>query len=317
MYCKHCGKQIEPADTFCSQCGLKNLNEGDSPSPSSRFHQRIPRWFKWLSGLFLCFILFHVFLILISPDLTDTVSEQFTALRENRITEAYYNYTTKEFQTAVSLENFREFTQKYPFLIHQKSVKFIERNVEGDNGLLKAVINTDNSEPILMNFRLSKEDDKWKILGMTLELQDQSQISEIERKSTPAAAFDDRPIYNRIQEQLEKIRQGNLSEAYYQYTGKEFQKATSYKEFEKFILKHLEFSNSLKIEIGHLTFDNNIAEVNGILKSKDGNSYKIEYNLVFEENEWKIIYIHFIPSGTKESTQENRGPISFQTERVK
>jgi hypothetical protein len=300
----HCGGQLaQSGQGFCPHCGEKVLQTS-----------RAPRWFKWISAIFLGIVGFLIFSFVFTPDLSDTVLEELQALREKRITEAYYNYTSRAFRKAVPLENFREFIEAYPFLVRQTSVKFIERNVEGDSGDLKAVFGLNAGDEAVVHFHLNKEDDFWKISGIALDAKGLSPIAEGNfEKHSDFKPFDASPIYSVIKEQLNKIRQNDLAEAYYFYTAKGFRAATPYSEFEKFIKTHAAFSQNVKINLEQLSFDNNIAEVKAILISKEGKAYPVEYNLAYESEMWKISYVHLME--TEAAAEEvNNEQITLQFE---
>lgn len=305
MFCKHCGgKLAENGHAFCPHCGKQGaLHEEKS---------RLPGWFKWLSGGLLVIFSFLILTYILSPDLSDTVVQELQALKSNRITEAYYNYTSKEFRESVSLEHFRQFVQAYPFLTNQKSVALLDQKVEGNSGVLKAAITSNTGEERVIDFRLHREEEAWKISGIALEIKNPQEIAagDLQSPSSQMEPFDASPIYHAILEQMEKIRKNELAEAYYRYTGKEFKETTSYTAFEKFIRSHDGFKDNTALDLNHLSFDNNIAEVKGRLISKEGKIYPVEYNLAYEEPFWKINYIHIIPKAVE--YEEVEGPITLR-----
>ena len=306
MFCRHCGgKMAENGHAFCPHCGKQN-------APDEAKRSRIPRWLKWLSAIFLCVVGFLTFSALFTSDLSDPIIQELQALKGNRMTEAYYNYTSKGFRKSVSLDTFRQFVQEYPFLTKQKSVTFIERNVTGNHGELRALLLSDSGEQTVIDFRLIKEEEAWKIAGIALELKGDQSVAEGDEKSSGVDPFDVTPIYTTIREQMEKIRRRNIFDAYYTYTGKEFQNSTSYAAFEQFIKSQPGLKDNAHIDLNHLTFDNNIAEVKGYLTSKEGMTYPVEYNLSFESNAWKINYVHLSPKTAEESENEYEGPITLR-----
>lgn len=251
----------------------------------------MPRWFKIILSIFAAIILFIALLLIFSKDVTDTVSDQLKSIRENRITEAYYNYASKAFQEATSLDQFRNFVEAFPSLSHNKSVLFVDRNVEGNQGTLDAILTSQEGIDSKASYHFIKEGDKWKILGITI--QDQSESNQPLSQEQGSEEFNPQPLYAVIQDQIKSIVKGDLTHAYHQYTSESFQKATSYKEFVAFLKNQKGFSKNKKVDFGHLTFDNNIAQILVYLVSNEMRS-RVEYHLIFEDDNWKIAHIRVI-----------------------
>lgn len=152
MRCKHCGK--------------------DSEEPISNSQQGKPKTSFWLKSL-LCLIALIITILLIdsfvTEDLTDTVKNQLEAIKKGQIAEAYYEFSSKKFQEATSLEAYQEFIKKHPAFAENKSIQFKERNVDNDIGTLDCIINTNHHQKIAAEYKLIKESDQWKVLSIRLE----------------------------------------------------------------------------------------------------------------------------------------------------
>lgn len=306
MFCKHCGSQVDAKANFCSNCGrglVEKEGQPDSSSPSF-FSKPVPSWFKiflaTVGAIGLAILLF----VLFSEDLTDTVDGHLKALRSDHFTQAYYNYTSKDFQEAVSLEKFRDFFTQYPIFSQSDSVRFIERNVNHSKGNLDALLLNKQGIGTLAQYHLVKEGDKWKIFSIKLEEMDQDQELETAKKhgqettsnaSSEMEAFDETPVFKVVHEQLEAIRRGELTKAYQEFSSQEFKKATSLEEFTAFIHSQPGFGSNEKADWGTLKFDNNIALLDADFFSKEGQVFEVDYNLVLEDNRWKILHIEIVP----------------------
>jgi hypothetical protein len=119
-------------------------------------------------------------LILFSDNLTETVSGQLEAIKKDKLTEAYYGYTSKMFQKSTSLESFKKFMKAYPIFSRHESVRFIDRNSDEDSGSLQALIMNDRSMEVPVHYQLVKEGDRWLIERIKIDESQESTTSESE-----------------------------------------------------------------------------------------------------------------------------------------
>lgn len=108
-----------------------------------------------------------------------------------------------------------------------------------------------------------------------------------------------------VKDQLSAIRSGNYEKAY-SYTSTEFQKASSLDDFKKFIEKVPALKNNESISINNREFENENGSVKGTLTSKDGLSTPIEYRLIKENGEWKILEINADLSNNTKNKEMNK-----------
>lgn len=167
MFCQQCGANIPSESKFCSQCGIK-VEDASTTNVVNESGKGSPLWFKFFFGLIALIGAIALFIVLSSEDLTDTVENQLKALRQNHITEAYYQYTAKAFQEATSLELFHEFINKYPLFSKTQSVRFIDRNVNNNHGILDAILTQEKGTDVTVQYQLVKEDGRWKVLSIKL-----------------------------------------------------------------------------------------------------------------------------------------------------
>lgn len=162
MFCTHCGTKIESGMTACPHCG----EPVHFPAKKSKF----PLWLRLLLGLVLIGFVAAFFLFFTETDPAKTVENQLNALGQNQLTEAYYEFTSSEFQHATSLEKFKEYIQANPLLTKIKSYKILEVKEEGDVATLKAALTTDTNENFVVEYILTRDAEGWKIYGLKLIL---------------------------------------------------------------------------------------------------------------------------------------------------
>lgn len=91
-----------------------------------------------------------------------------------------------------------------------------------------------------------------------------------------------------IQNQLNAIARGDMQMAY-AYTSTGFQEEVSFESFKKIIDDYSSLKNNENFSWNKREFQNDKGFVSGILKSKDGVVLPIEYRLIKENGEWKIL----------------------------
>ena len=289
MLCKQCGFGLGNQANFCPGCGEKVLEEDRQEG----FTQKQPaKWLKLLFGLILAGLTAGLLMMLFSDNMSDTVSEQLKAIKEDRLKEAYYNYTSKEFQAATSFNSFEEFLINYPAFSQSKSIRFIDRHAESDSGVLKAMISNDEGTEYPVRYQLVKSEDKWLISSIKLEEFSRKTlaITENDLKQKKEIIFNSQPLKDAITGMMLQVREHNIKDAYESYTSADFRKTTTLDEFEGFIKQNPAFSQNESVELNELSFDNNVATMNGTLKDTQGNLYSAEYDLVEERGKWKIFH---------------------------
>ncbi|MCW8408836.1 DUF4864 domain-containing protein [Legionella sp. PATHC035] len=99
-----------------------------------------------------------------------------------------------------------------------------------------------------------------------------------------------------INQQLSALKSGDLEKAY-SYTSKDFQKATSFADFKKFINHYPSLKNNASAFFNERMIENNMGIVKGTLTAKDGAKTPIEYRLIWEDGAWKILNIKLSSTG--------------------
>lgn len=99
-----------------------------------------------------------------------------------------------------------------------------------------------------------------------------------------------------INNQLAALRNNDINTAY-QETSTAFQQATSLKTFEQFVKIYPGLANNKEADFSERSYENNLGYVKGSLIAQDGGVMPIEYQLVKENDKWKILAINIPKAG--------------------
>lgn len=91
-----------------------------------------------------------------------------------------------------------------------------------------------------------------------------------------------------VNKQLQALRQGDMITAY-ALTSKDFRNSTSLADFEKFVSNYPALKNNAKASWSSREINNGQGSLKGELIAIDGGVTPIEYRLVKENDEWKIL----------------------------
>lgn len=149
---------------YCPECGHHLNNDIEQPIKKKR-----SSWFKIFFFLIIVASVIGVLLALASEDISEPVEAQLKTLRHERITEAYYLYTSKGFQEATTLDRFREFVKNYPVFIDNDSMQILNSKKENHQGSVDVVLTSNHGDKVQIEYQLIKENDRWKILNIKLK----------------------------------------------------------------------------------------------------------------------------------------------------
>lgn len=120
-------------------------------------------------GAFILFILLMIALAFYATSgITDTVRNQLSALRSGDYVKAY-TFTSKEFQNATSLEQFKQFVDMNPSLKNNQDSSFYSREIKNNEGMIKGTLKASDGTVTPVYYRLIKEDDNWKIMYIRIK----------------------------------------------------------------------------------------------------------------------------------------------------
>lgn len=107
-----------------------------------------------------------------------------------------------------------------------------------------------------------------------------------------------------VNQQLSALRQGDIKKAY-SYTSKSFQEHTSLAQFTGFVKKYPGLENNQSASFNNREINNGIGILKGELTAKNGGVIPIQYQLVKEEDQWKILSIKLDKVGIVESKKSD------------
>lgn len=301
MFCSQCGGKAEATYVYCPHCGAK-LNPDNSASPEAKPNvslitkKPMPFWFKLLTFLAVLALIGVTAGILLTESWVDVIDKQLEALRQEDISKAYYDYTSKDFQATTSLDQFRQFVQSYPVFLNNQSAHFTQRSIEHNIRTLKGKLSSQDHVETPIEYKLIKEDSKWKILSVRL-----IKPSSIQNAKAADHAED---LIEIVKVQLNDIQENKIGEAYQAYASREFKEATSEEAFREFIKRYPILAHHHVVSFHKPTIRNGIGTLSVIVQSEQMAAY-VKYYLIFEEQEWKIWSMRILsPSEEKESKAE-------------
>ncbi len=271
MYCEHCGTQIMPENKFCPQCGEPSSSE--SPAPKKR------KWWFWvLVGIAL--ILAVLFLLGRSISLPgETITEQLRSLREGQLTEAYYGFTSKDFQKTVPLEVFKKYIKTNPILEKNKSFILEDEGIVGDISTIRGYVVAEDGSSIEAVYKLILEDDEWKIFSISPivrgEAEKTSQTTITKQMLDPVVVF------------LNTLRKPEFPQIFQSKVSKYFIQNTPYDQFQKFIDKNSILTNFTEYEIVEHELNRGRGELL-VLLNPQADDIPFAFTVVKEDGVWKI-----------------------------
>lgn len=298
MFCPQCGAKVDDQHQSCPSCG-KMMNphslEAAPTQPTQTIQKKpMPLWFKILIAIAVTLLIGVTAGILFTERLVDVIDNQLEALRQNDIDKAYYGYTSKDFQTTTSQEQFREFIETYPVFLNNQSAHFTQRSIDHNTSTLKGNLTSQDHVNTPIEYKLIKEDDKWKILSIRLIKPDRIPGSK--------AAGNIQELIGVVQSQLQAIQNKKMSDAYQNYTSKEFREATSEAAFKEFINRYPIFSDYQTASFHKRRISEGVGTLSVILQTDHLAAY-VKYYLIYEDHAWKIWSLRIL-SPSEETDQE-------------
>lgn len=147
-----------------------------------------------ICAIFVNVILFISLILYFTSPMTKTIQDQLTALRESDMNKAY-SYMASETKTTVSLGDFKKYIAHYPVIMTNSSISMPERKIENENGYAKVILKTNDGKETIIEYRLVKEGDAWKIVALRV---DKTQ-SDTQQNDTSMKFFADKADHYTIQ----------------------------------------------------------------------------------------------------------------------
>lgn len=141
----------------------RTLTLTQKPSPIKKallIIATILSWIILLVGTFLAIVFY------LTSGIVEVVQNQLNALKAGKIEEAY-SYTSKEFQEATSMDEFKAFLDTHPIFKNSEKSSFDNRSISYNNGIVSGTIagtlSTKEGTETAVQYRAIKENGTWKI----------------------------------------------------------------------------------------------------------------------------------------------------------
>jgi hypothetical protein len=201
------------------------------------------------------------------------IDNQLRALRSKNIESAYSQDTSKVFKNSSSLKDFRQFVKYNPILSSHNNYVLQQQSFNGDEITVEIVFDPDkNKDAVPFTYTLEKEEGRWKILNMG----ETAKLDIVNAMRAP------------IEQQLAALKDQNISQAYKNYTSKEFRGEVSLGVFKKLLVQYPILTNYQRTEFKEPRLENETWLMMVELNGKDDDIFTAEYALGLEGDQWKI-----------------------------
>jgi hypothetical protein len=126
---------------------------------------------------------------------------------------------------------------------------------------------------------------------------DASKLEDLEKRLSifPPTKQDYLPITKIVNDQMESIRSKNYEMAYFNYTSKGFRRKTSFTDFQLFIKSNKVLLYNKTLSLLSVRIDKNIGYYEAIATSDTGDVRHINYELIYEDDAWRVLGIQVLP----------------------
>lgn len=230
------------------------------------------------------------------------IEGQLAALRSKDYKKAFYQYTTKDFQSSNTLDKYEENVDKYPLLTQHTNVDYDYTQILiTDSHATAFVVLRDKENSIALTYSLIKSGGEWKIWSSDIANFDHS-------KNDPDPQTEDQNVIKTIQSQLQNIKNKDLDKAY-DAVSQQFQTKTSRTTFEQFVNNHPILTDYRKVSFGEVDFHDDKANVMAVLQNTEI-SNPVEYTLQKVDGQWKIFGFRLLsPEELQALTSADKGDL--------
>ena len=204
------------------------------------------------------------------------VDQHLNLLKNGKIEDAYNN-NHSDFKEETSFQDYREFVDNFPEVVDHEEVSYGEAKEQGPLATMPIVFKTQQGDSTF-NFWFRHDHDDWKILGMQVK----------KSVSYPAAADHEKEKINIIiKDQLEALKEGDYSQAYYAFVAADFQKSTSLQSFKDFVGSYPILREFQKMEIHDVVKEGDLRLVKVTLISPKEHA-EVDFRFAPEGKQWKV-----------------------------
>jgi len=280
MFCSNCGAKLSENQSTCTNCGL-SVQQGQ---------KKVPFWIKALFFIFIAIVAYFIWAVSYGQSIASVVEDQINDIHNQKITQAYYDYSSKEFQKATSLDQFKEFLKNQAVFSEKTSFHIDDQTIAGSIVTIKGTFLQNEKSLAKAEYQLIEENEKWKLLNI--------QIFPIKAEKNLPDNETQKVLLSVVSKQLEALRKNDFDVAYDQLVTEDFKTATPLDAFKNFVNSHpiLSEKSNLKLQNANLE-PNQEATVDVVLESQNEN-VPVEFLLRKEDNHWKIVGLKLTENGS-------------------
>jgi hypothetical protein len=219
----------------------------------------------------------------IETELKQAVTSFLSAIQK-KDPQTAYDFTTKEFKTTTTPDQFLQFVKNTPIVTEFKTIVLAANYIEqGSYGEVKAFLG-DDSRSANIQFVLIKENNRWKIYGFRFLNTEQAEPEKPKAKPVKTQA----DLNAIIDAQLTALHNKDSATAYYAFTSKEFQKILSYDHFKVMLEKFPALTDYTSYKINRSQSEGTEAAADVVLNQEDKET-RLKYTFIQEDKRWKIL----------------------------
>ncbi len=258
---------------YCNKCGHVELVKS--------WRSKYPLWLQMLFAFCLSLPLGGVLYYNFFQAMPAIAKAELEALHNREYSKAFYAYTASKFQGKSDLIDFREFLAKNPILMQYESCEIDYDSLDAKKGKLEVKLVSAKGGEYSALFRFQRENLNWKITKIGLDGDYFPYDDEVRQE-----------IEQTIQGQLTAIKNGDVVDAYYTYTGRDFQSKTSlgsFQEMVEFFAPLRSFEKAEFLDTGRDKWKVGL--------HADGSVSEMVFHLSKEKGTWKISAMEFCRQG--------------------
>ncbi len=242
-----------------------------------------------------------------SEQMQSTLRDMMQTLKKKAYGDFYLHFIASDVQKATSEEEFERFFTENPIFYNYHFYNLKEPYIENQRALV--TLEMTNEEGLTqVEISLRVENNAWKVTGIHIE---KSAEKTPPREDSSVQGFKTRDLMTVIHAFLASLHKGNMAVAYQKYTSDYFQQANTLEQFKEFVAKHPELLQEVPSSFEKLMFNLNIATLAGKLYLNNSTYLPIEFDLILENDKWKILHIYTYPVLQEKSPLEKEPKIDL------
>ncbi len=203
-----------------------------------------------------------------------------------------YRLVAEQFKEVMPLDNFEDFVKQYSILASYQQLSFSQPETKDETAIVTAYLHGDGGT-IPIEYALISEGNRWKILGFIIN---QGAVEEEELESLSE-------LFPVVNQQLLAFRKNQIAEAY-SVVSQQFKEQTDQGEFGRFAQRYPILSTHAAAQVMGGEINENRAVLKVII-TKGEESVPLEYHLVKEGDDWKIVGLRVLyPQASLEPLEE-------------